>query len=161
VVSEAAATQAAPVPEAVAEADDEAAPPPVGEAATAAADPVEPEPAEVPAIAPDDPDDPVAPDAPDDPVAPGAPDDPGAPDEPADDPPVTPADEESGTSAEADSAPPPDVGLVALIRGVPRYHQPECVLIRFMPDEDIQKLSVPEAKEAGCTPCSACQPAEA
>jgi hypothetical protein len=74
---------------------------------------------------------------------------------------ASPAAEPDGTPAEADSVPAPAAGLVALIRGVPRYHQPECVLIRFMSDEDIQKLPVSEARAAGCTPCSACQPAEA
>jgi hypothetical protein len=48
---------------------------------------------------------------------------------------------------------------VSVIRGVPRYHDAECVLIRFMPEGDIQKLSIPQAKELGCTPCAACQPA--
>jgi len=47
---------------------------------------------------------------------------------------------------------------VAVVRGVPRYHKPDCVLIRFMPEGDLQKLTVPQAKEDGCTPCTACQP---
>jgi hypothetical protein len=52
----------------------------------------------------------------------------------------------------------PGTGLVAVIRGVPRYHEPDCVLIRFMSEGDSQKLSVAQAKELGCTPCAACQP---
>jgi hypothetical protein len=59
-------------------------------------------------------------------------------------------------SEAADAA--PGTGLVAVIRGVPRYHEPDCVLIRFMPEGDSQKLSVAQAKELGCTPCAACQP---
>ncbi len=51
-----------------------------------------------------------------------------------------------------------ETGLVAVVRGVRRYHQPDCVLIRFMPEGDVQQLSVPEATAAGCTPCTACQP---
>ena len=50
-----------------------------------------------------------------------------------------------------------DTGLVTVIPGVPRYHDPECVLIRFMPEGDNQKLSVAQAREAGCTPCTVCQ----
>jgi len=52
----------------------------------------------------------------------------------------------------------PGTGLVTVIRGVPRFHQEDCVLIRFMPEGDTQKLPVAEAREAGCTPCAACQP---
>jgi hypothetical protein len=52
----------------------------------------------------------------------------------------------------------PGAGLVAVVRGVARYHEQDCVLIRFMPEGDTQRLSIPEAREAGCTPCGACQP---
>ena len=52
----------------------------------------------------------------------------------------------------------PDTGLVTVVRGVPRFHQEDCVLIRFMPDGDTQKMPVAQAREAGCTPCAACQP---
>ena len=48
--------------------------------------------------------------------------------------------------------------LVAVVRGVPRYHEPDCVLIRFMPDSDVQRTTIPQAKDDGCTPCAACQP---
>ena len=68
--------------------------------------------------------------------------------------------------ADADAAPSSavaeaasDTGLVSVISGVPRYHEPGCILIRFMPEGDNQKLSVAQAKEAGCTPCTVCQPA--
>ena len=47
---------------------------------------------------------------------------------------------------------------VAVVPGVPRYHEPNCILIRFMPGDDIQRMTVSEAEEAGCTPCRACQP---
>jgi hypothetical protein len=55
-------------------------------------------------------------------------------------------------------AAPAPTGLVSVVRGVPRYHEPECVLIRFMPDSDVQRLTIPQAKNEGCTPCAACQP---
>ena len=68
----------------------------------------------------------------------------------------------------ADSEPPfadtqnpvPGDDLVAVLRGVRRYHRPDCVLIRFMPEGDIQRLPVAQAKADGCTPCAACQPVE-
>jgi hypothetical protein len=58
--------------------------------------------------------------------------------------------------ASADDA--PGTSLVTVVPGVPRYHDPDCVLIRFMSEDDIKKLSIPQAREAGCTPCGACQP---
>jgi hypothetical protein len=73
----------------------------------------------------------------------------------------TAAEAESGESeppAATTADPALGAGLVSVIRGVPRYHDAECVLIRFMPEGDIQKLSIPQAKELGCTPCAACQP---
>jgi hypothetical protein len=51
-----------------------------------------------------------------------------------------------------------DSKLVTVIPGVPRYHDPDCILIRFMDEEDIARKSIPEAKAANCTPCAACQP---
>jgi hypothetical protein len=62
-------------------------------------------------------------------------------------------------SADAQDPVPGD-DLVAVLRGVPRYHQPDCVLIRFMPEGDVQRLPAAQAKADGCTPCAACQPAE-
>ena len=69
----------------------------------------------------------------------------------------------------ADGGEPPSAGrpgpaqaahLVTVLPGVPRYHQPDCVLIRFMPDDEVQRLPVAQAKADGCTPCAACQPAD-
>jgi hypothetical protein len=53
---------------------------------------------------------------------------------------------------------PSDAKLVTVIPGVPRYHDPDCILIRFMDEDDIARKSIPEAKAANCTPCAACQP---
>jgi hypothetical protein len=67
---------------------------------------------------------------------------------------------EAGTeppaTGEGDAAPGSD--LVTVVPGVPRYHRTDCVLIRFMPEGDVQKQSVAAARDAGCTPCAACQP---
>ena len=47
---------------------------------------------------------------------------------------------------------------VKVVQGVPRYHKEDCILIRFMADDDAQKMTVRQATEAGCTPCRACHP---
>jgi hypothetical protein len=73
---------------------------------------------------------------------------------------------ETVVAGEAGSEPPagetvgaePGSGLVTVVPGVPRYHEPDCILIRFMPEKDVQTKSIPEAKAANCTPCVACQP---
>jgi len=59
-----------------------------------------------------------------------------------------------------DQDPEPADDLVAVLPGVPRYHQPDCVLIRFLPESDVQRLPAAQAKADGCTPCAACQPVE-
>jgi hypothetical protein len=72
------------------------------------------------------------------------------------------SDEVTDTADPADTEPPAAgqaAAEVAVVRGVPRYHEPDCVLIRFMPEADTQRMSIPDAKSAGCTPCAACQPA--
>jgi hypothetical protein len=66
------------------------------------------------------------------------------------------ADDAESEAPTGDAA--PGTGQVAVIRGVPRYHDEDCVLIRFMPEGDTRKLSIADAKELGCTPCAACQP---
>ena len=87
--------------------------------------------------------------------------------DPEDDDPEADTEAETGPTATADAdngadATDPTVAngaaLVTVVPGVPRYHRPDCVLIRFMPEGDVQKLPVAEAKDAGCTPCAACQP---
>jgi hypothetical protein len=45
---------------------------------------------------------------------------------------------------------------VTVVPGVPRYHEKNCILIRFMTDDDLQQMTVAQATEAGCTPCRAC-----
>lgn len=60
--------------------------------------------------------------------------------------------------AEASAADVPEISLVTVVPGVPRYHDPDCVLVRFMTDDGIKKMPIAQAKEAGCTPCGACQP---
>ena len=69
-----------------------------------------------------------------------------------------PIPDASEPPADASAGAPAEISLVTVIPGVPRYHDPDCVLVRFMTDDDIKKQSVAQAKEAGCTPCGACLP---
>jgi hypothetical protein len=53
----------------------------------------------------------------------------------------------------------PDPSMeVTVVPGVPRYHNASCILIRFMGDSDLDKMTRAAAREAGCTPCRACLP---
>jgi hypothetical protein len=76
-----------------------------------------------------------------------------------------PADDTAGSGERRDDVPPVGRGSgsrqVTVVPGVPRYHNQDCILIRFMADEDMQKMTIQEAAETGCTPCRACQPAPA
>lgn len=45
--------------------------------------------------------------------------------------------------------------------GMPRYHRRDCILIRFLKDEDLETMSRQEAQDANCFPCKACQPDKA
>jgi cytoskeletal protein RodZ len=82
--------------------------------------------------------------------------------------PSAPAAEGSATTAEApapsgpEAAPAsaePDSDLeVTVVPGVPRFHNARCILIRFMGEGDLEKMTLAAAKEAGCTPCRACLP---
>jgi hypothetical protein len=100
----------------------------------------------------------------------------GAPDEATHQPapePVQPAQDELPTAGEQpppDSVPPADGGAeplpaevdllrqVTVVPGVPRYHNAQCILIRFMGEDDLNRMTLGEARQAGCTPCRACQP---
>jgi hypothetical protein len=65
---------------------------------------------------------------------------------------------EDGDADEPSAAQRSDSELVTVIPGVPRYHDPDCILIRFMDEDDVARKSIPEAKAANCTPCAACLP---
>jgi cytoskeletal protein RodZ len=92
--------------------------------------------------------------------------------EPATD--TTPADDDSTPAGKAATAgdrestddattvteaadPEPDLE-VTVVPGVPRYHKSQCILIRFMGDSDLDKMTMAAARGAGCTPCRACLP---
>ena len=46
---------------------------------------------------------------------------------------------------------------VTVVPGVPRYHAANCILIRFMDEDDLQKMTLDEATKTGCSACRACQ----
>jgi len=61
-------------------------------------------------------------------------------------------------SESAEGKPSSGVEQVTVVPGVPRYHDADCILIRFMDGEGLERTTVAEAEKAGCTPCRACQP---
>ncbi|HWG02179.1 MAG TPA: hypothetical protein VG164_10095 [Trebonia sp.] len=74
------------------------------------------------------------------------------------------AETASAETADAGSPAPPKAAdapsgehMVTVVPGVPRYHAANCILIRFMADDDLQRMTLDEAEEAGCTACRACQ----
>ena len=47
---------------------------------------------------------------------------------------------------------------VLVVPGIARYHKAECILIRFLSEDDLQKMSRQEAEAAGSAACRACRP---
>ncbi len=47
---------------------------------------------------------------------------------------------------------------VTIVPGITRYHRGECILIRFLSQEDLETMTLAAAEEAGCVPCKACRP---
>jgi hypothetical protein len=91
-----------------------------------------------------------------------------AQDEPADKASL-PGDMETSVSADDDEAPVATLNgdaavadrEVTVVPGVPRYHRAECILIRFMAQDDLESMLLQSAAETGYTPCRACQPDQA
>lgn len=75
-----------------------------------------------------------------------------------------PADGSGSTAPGPADAGPADAGpargpadsSVWVVRGVSRYHRSDCVLIRSVDDDDVDKMPRADAESAGCTPCRAC-----
>jgi nicotinate-nucleotide--dimethylbenzimidazole phosphoribosyltransferase len=74
------------------------------------------------------------------------------------------AEAETENDAPADDAAPEAAAVgdplreVTVVPGVPRYHNAQCILIRFMGEGDLEKMTLADARKAGCTPCRACLP---
>jgi hypothetical protein len=47
---------------------------------------------------------------------------------------------------------------VIIVPGVARYHRPDCRLLRFVRDQDMQSVTREHAVASGCVPCRDCQP---
>jgi hypothetical protein len=45
-----------------------------------------------------------------------------------------------------------------VVPGIARYHTADCILIRFLGDEDLETMSRQQAEAASCVPCRACKP---
>jgi len=70
----------------------------------------------------------------------------------------TQAEETAPAEPEAPPRPGTAAELVVVISGVPRYHRPDCMLIRFLADADIKSVTRESAEASGCEPCRACRP---
>jgi hypothetical protein len=67
-------------------------------------------------------------------------------------------DEQDKQAGEAEHTGPDPSMEVTVVPGVPRYHNARCILIRFMGDSDLDKMTLAAARDVGCTPCRACLP---
>jgi len=47
---------------------------------------------------------------------------------------------------------------VTIVPGIARYHKKDCILIRFLGEDDLERMSRARAEESGCVPCRACRP---
>ena len=63
-----------------------------------------------------------------------------------------------GPPAEPGSEPRNEPDRVIVVTGVPRYHRPGCILIRFLGKDDVESITREAAEASGCVPCRACQP---
>ena len=78
--------------------------------------------------------------------------------EPAPSQPDTAVSESGPDAAEPASATADLDREVTVVPGVPRYHNPHCLLIRFMGQDDLEQMTLGAARQTGCTPCRACLP---
>lgn len=70
-----------------------------------------------------------------------------------------PAKAAAATDGEAAAG--PAVGLddqVSVVPGIARYHKADCILIRFLSEDDLEVMSRRDAEAAGSAPCRACRP---
>ena len=74
--------------------------------------------------------------------------------------PDSPAAAATATTDGGPDAPPalgPD-DEVSVVPGIARYHKADCILIRFLSEDDLEVTSRRDAEVAGCAPCRACRP---
>jgi hypothetical protein len=51
--------------------------------------------------------------------------------------------------------------MVSVVPGIARYHTVDCILIRFLSDDDLETMTQQAAEQSGCVPCRACRPEKA
>jgi hypothetical protein len=76
---------------------------------------------------------------------------------------TSPVGSPAAASARTDggAATEPAIGLddqVSVVPGIARYHKADCILIRFLSDDDLEVMSRRSAEAADCAPCRACRP---
>ena len=77
----------------------------------------------------------------------------------ADDSPAARTTVANGSPADAEQPAPPDRGRrVTVVPGIARYHNADCILIRFLGEDDLETMTLGKAEESGCVPCRACRP---
>ncbi|HEY7324758.1 MAG TPA: hypothetical protein VH520_08015 [Streptosporangiaceae bacterium] len=77
---------------------------------------------------------------------------------PSDSTPSQPAAAARGAASEAVQDSEQAVTQVLVVPGIARYHRADCILIRFLGEDDLQRISREEAEAAGCAACRACRP---
>jgi hypothetical protein len=63
-----------------------------------------------------------------------------------------------GTPTKAAATPAQSDGKVSVVPGIARYHMADCILIRFLSQDDLETMTQQAAEEIGCVPCRACRP---
>jgi hypothetical protein len=74
--------------------------------------------------------------------------------------PVPAAGGDDDHEAAADGGGQPSID-VTVVPGITRYHREDCILIRFLGEDDLEHMTREAAVAAGCVPCKACQPDKA
>ena len=72
------------------------------------------------------------------------------------------ATDETGADGAAPGKPAKPAGpvQVTVVPGVARYHRSECILIRFLGEDDLETMPKQQAVADGLIACRACQPDE-
>jgi len=48
--------------------------------------------------------------------------------------------------------------MVRIVPGITRYHKEDCLLIRFLAEDDLEVMSLKSASDEGYFACKACKP---
>jgi hypothetical protein len=64
---------------------------------------------------------------------------------------------QAASSAAEENRVPRDT-TVTVVPGITRYHRDDCILIRFLGEDDLETMTLARAEETDCAPCRACRP---